>query len=77
MSLKDQATRLRAYCTAHGAKIVAIESDEGVSGKVPPSRRVGLSRALAMIRAGEADGLLVLELDRLSRTVRDVLDLVR
>ena len=39
---------------------------------------VPLSRAVALqaLRRGEADGLVAVKLDRLSRTTRDVLDLV-
>ncbi len=47
----------------------------GVSGK-SLSGRGGLQQVLAALRAGEADGLVVAKLDRLSRSVRDVLDLV-
>ena len=76
VSLKAQRERLAAYCTAHDAELVALESDEAISGKVPPTKRPGLARALERIRSGEAGGLLVLRLDRLSRSTRDMLDLV-
>ena len=76
VSLDAQRERLKAYALAHGAELLAIESDEGVSRKVSPEKRPGLTTALTRVRAGEADGLLVLKLDRLSRTTRDVLDLV-
>lgn len=59
-----------------GAELLALERDSGVSGKVAPSERPGLLRALGAVRGGAADGLLVLKLDRLSRSTRDVLDLV-
>jgi len=76
VSLDAQRERISAYCTAHGLQLIAIESDAGLSGKVPPSQRPGLCAALHAIRAGEAEGLLVLKLDRLSRATRHVLDLV-
>jgi site-specific DNA recombinase len=76
VSLDAQRERLAAYALAHNAELIAIESDEAVSGKVSPEKRSGLATALARIRSGEAEGLLVLKLDRLSRTTRDVLDLV-
>ncbi|MCS5637955.1 MAG: recombinase family protein [Myxococcota bacterium] len=53
-----------------------IEADEGISGSKAPSKRPGLSSALARLDSGEAEGLLVLKLDRLSRSTRDVLNLV-
>lgn len=76
VSLKAQRGRLAAYCKAHGHQLVRVETDDGVSGNVPPEKRAGLARALAALRAREADGILVLKLDRLSRRVRDVLDLI-
>ncbi len=76
VSLDAQRERLEAYALAHNAELLAIESDEGISGKVSPEKRLGLAAALARIRADEAEGLLVLKLDRLSRTTRHVLDLV-
>ena len=76
VSLGAQQERLRAYVVAHEAELVGLEVDAGISGKVGPCGRPGLARVLAALRDGEADGLLVLKLDRLSRSTRDVLDLV-
>ena len=76
VSLRAQRDRLGAYCAAHGHNLARVESDDGVSGKVAPKRRRGLSAALRAVQRGDAVGLLVLKLDRLSRTTRDVLDLV-
>lgn len=75
VSLDAQRTRLRAYAKAHGHQLVRIEVDDGVSGKVKPLKRTGLSAALASVRGREADGLVFLKLDRLSRSVRHVLDI--
>ena len=76
VSLASQRARLKAYAMAHDAKLVGIEADEGISGSKAPSKRPGLSSALARLDSGEADGLLVLKLDRLSRSTRDILNLV-
>ena len=76
VSLEAQRERVAAYALAHGAELVGIEADEGVSGGVDPTKRPGLSRVLEQLAAGEADGLVVLKLDRLSRSTRDVLELV-
>ena len=76
VSMDAQRKRLAAFCTAQGCELVAIETDNGASGSLAPSKRPGLARALARIRSGEADGLLALKLDRISRSTRDVLDLV-
>lgn len=75
VSLEAQEDRIRAWATAYGHTLVGVESDPGVSGAVAPHKRPGLAKVLAAIRAGEVDGLVVYKLDRLSRSVRDILDL--
>lgn len=74
ISLATQRRRLNAYATAVGARLVGIETDVA-SGATPPAKRPGAAQALARVARGEATGLLVCSLDRLSRGVRDVLDL--
>jgi DNA invertase Pin-like site-specific DNA recombinase len=76
VSMEAQRKRLDAYCTAQGYELIGIESDNGTSGSVAPGKRPGLARALALVRKGEADGLLALKLDRISRNARDMLELV-
>lgn len=75
VSLAAQEERIRAYCLAQGHDVTII-GDEGVSGTTAPDSRPGLARALSMLRAGEAEGLVFLRLDRLTRSVRDLLALV-
>jgi len=71
-----QRKRLKAYATAMDYQLVAIEEEpNGMSGKVSPMKRPGLRRALETIARGDADGLAFVKLDRLSRSVRHVLDL--
>jgi len=77
-SLDAQEHRIRAYCEAHGHELVRVERDAGASGSTVD--RPGLSRSLAATggraRSREAEGIVAVKLDRLSRTTRDVLDLV-
>jgi len=75
ISLDAQRHRIRAYCDAHGLALVGIEADEGLSAK-RTSNRPALQRALEALKKKEAAGLVAVKLDRLSRTTRDVLDLV-
>ena len=75
VSLDAQESRLRAYAEAHDLDLVAVESDAGVSGK-RMANRPALQRALSVLKAGDADGLVVLKLDRLSRSIKDVITLV-
>lgn len=70
VSLEAQRARLHAHCVAHDLELVEIAADEGVSAKT--LERAGLKRALAMLRDGHADALLVPKLDRLTRRVVDL-----
>jgi DNA invertase Pin-like site-specific DNA recombinase len=74
VSLDAQEERLRAYASLYALELVALIRDEGQSAK--SLDRPGLQRALTMLRKGEVDGLLVAKLDRLTRSVRDLGELV-
>lgn len=76
VSLADQRDRLAAYARAQGFALVAIEEDAGLSGGLSPTKRPGLAKALEAVRKGAASGVLVVKLDRLSRSTRDTLALV-
>lgn len=73
-SLEAQRAKLEAYAGAFGIEIVAVCTDAGVSASTLD--RPGLQAALASLKAGDADGLLVVKLDRLSRRLRDMCELV-
>lgn len=75
VSLGAQRAKLQAYAVAMDLELVALEEDAGVSAKSLDGRH-GLSRALAALDAGRADGILVAKLDRLTRSVRDLGHLV-
>jgi site-specific DNA recombinase len=74
VSLDAQRDKLRTYCRIHGIKLIDIKADEGISGGT--LERPGLQAALEMIRRGRANTLIVVKLDRLSRSLRDVCTLV-
>jgi DNA invertase Pin-like site-specific DNA recombinase len=74
VSLEAQRAKLEAYAVAMDLELVAIEEDAGLSAKT--LERPALQRALAMLDAGTAEGLLVAKLDRLTRSVRDLGELV-
>jgi DNA invertase Pin-like site-specific DNA recombinase len=74
VSLDAQRAKLEAYAIAMDLDLVAIETDAGVSAKT--LRRPGLQAALDQLTDGAADGLLVAKLDRLTRSVRDLAELV-
>jgi DNA invertase Pin-like site-specific DNA recombinase len=69
LGLADQEQRIREMAKPHGWKIVQLIRDEGQSaGNLD---RPGLHRALALLAAGRADGLVVAKLDRLTRSTID------
>lgn len=81
VSLDAQRAKLEAYAVAMDLDLVRIEVDAGLSARTldRPARtldRPALDRALTSLRTGEAGALLVVKLDRLTRSVRDLGDLL-
>jgi DNA invertase Pin-like site-specific DNA recombinase len=74
VSLDAQRAKVEAYASLYDVELVEVVVDAGVSAKTLD--RPGLTRALDMLRSGKADALLVVKLDRLTRSVRDLGDLV-
>lgn len=74
VSLDAQRVKLHAYAALFDLELVAIEVDAGESAG--SLERPGLQRALARLDAFEATALVVVKLDRLTRSVRDLCDLV-
>jgi site-specific DNA recombinase len=73
-SLEAQTAKLHAYAAAFDLEIVRIEVDAGASAS--SLDRPALKRALACLDSFEASALLVVKLDRLTRSLRDLADLV-
>ena len=73
LGLEDQEAKVRAYCSLYDLELVAIHRD-AASGK--NMHRPGLQGALAALKNGEVSGLVVAKLDRLTRSVRDMADLL-
>jgi len=70
VSLDAQEAKARSYAELYGLTVVDTIRDEGESAKT--LARPGIQKALGALRAGEADGLLILKLDRLTRSVVDL-----
>ena len=73
--LAAQRRQIQRACTERDWPLVGVESDEGVSAK-STRNRPALARVLDALEAGDADGLIVAKLDRLSRSVRDFCDIL-
>ena len=75
-SLSSQRQRIRAYARAQQWELLQIEVDAAVSGHAAPAERPALTRALAALGSGRADGIAVAALDRLSRNAIETLLLI-
>jgi DNA invertase Pin-like site-specific DNA recombinase len=74
VSLDAQRAKVAAYAELYDLDLVEVVVDAGASAKTLD--RPGLTRALGMLRRGDAEALLVVKLDRLTRSVRDLGELV-
>jgi site-specific DNA recombinase len=70
LSLDAQQAKLTAYAALYELDLVAIEVDAGAGAKT--LQRPALRRALGALKAGKAEALLVVKLDRLTRSVKDL-----
>lgn len=69
VSLPAQLAKTAAYASLYDLEIVETIVDQAKSAK--SLDRPGLQKALGMLKAGMADGLLIVKLDRLTRSVAD------
>ena len=74
VSLDAQRAKVEAYASLYDLDLVAVLVDAGVSAK--SLDRPALAEALSMLDRGDADALLVVKLDRLTRSVKDLGTLV-
>jgi DNA invertase Pin-like site-specific DNA recombinase len=70
VSLDAQRAKVAAYAELYELELVEVVVDAGASAKT--LERDGLQRALGLLRTGRAEALLVVKLDRLTRSVRDL-----
>lgn len=75
VSLDAQRAKIEAWCALHDVQFVGVEVDAGISGKAM-ANRPALQRALDAIRTGRATTLVIVDLSRLTRRTRDLLDVV-
>ena len=74
VSLDAQRAKVTAYAALYDLELVETIVDAGASAKT--LERDGLRRALGLLRSGHAEALLVVKLDRLTRSVKDLGELV-
>lgn len=71
--LDAQRASIEAYCMAMGYELEQIFVDEGESGA--KTERPALQEVLALVSTGEYAGVIVMKLDRLSRKLKDILNM--
>lgn len=73
LGIGAQEVALNEECDRRGWDLCRIFADKGASGSVPPDRRTGLTAAIEMLDRGDADTLVVAKIDRLGRSLLDLL----
>jgi DNA invertase Pin-like site-specific DNA recombinase len=75
VSLDAQVEKIRAMAVVQGGELVEIIIDAGESAK--SLNRPGMTRLEALVDAGQVNAVIIAKLDRLTRSVRDLAELLR
>lgn len=74
-SLPAQRRKLMAYCEAHDWPIVAIYSDEGITGS-SLAKRPQATQMIEDATKNQFENILILKVDRLARNTKDLLTII-
>jgi site-specific DNA recombinase len=74
VSLEAQEAKIRAMATVQGAEIAELIVDGGESAK--NLNRPGMERLLALVDQGKVQTVIIAKLDRLTRSVKDLAELL-
>ena len=74
VSLDAQAEKIRAMAVVHGAQLLDMVEDGGESAK--SLNRPGLQRVLKLVDQRQVQAVIVAKLDRLTRSVKDLCELL-
>jgi site-specific DNA recombinase len=74
ISLEAQAEKIRAMALVQGAELGEIIVESGESAK--SLNRPGMAKLLAMVDGGQVRAVIVAKLDRLTRSVKDLCELL-
>ena len=74
VSLEAQTEKVRAMAVVHGAELTEVVQDGGESAK--SLNRPGVQRVLAMVERRAVQAVIVAKLDRLTRSVKDLCELL-
>lgn len=70
LSLQYQEAKIRAYCEAMDIKLVDVVADAGYSAK--SMNRPAMQGIINQIKSKSVDAVVILKLDRLTRSVKDL-----
>ena len=73
VSLEAQTEKIRAMAVVHGFELIEVVED-GESGK--SLHRSGMQRVLEMVQRREVQAVIIAKLDRLTRSVKDLCELL-
>src|SRR5437867_8602062 len=74
VSLEAQAEKIRAMAVVHGSKLLDLIIDGGEPAK--NLNRPGMTRLLSLVNEGKVDAVIIAKLDRLTRSVKDLAELL-
>src|SRR3984957_19395317 len=74
VSLDAQAEKIKAMAVVHNAELVEIIVDGGESAK--SLQRPGMERLLELVDAKKVQAVIIAKLDRLTRSVKDLCELL-
>ena len=74
VSLEAQTEKIRAMAVVQGAELADVIIDAGESAK--SLNRPGMERLLSLVDAGAVDVVIIAKLDRLTRSVKDLAELL-
>jgi site-specific DNA recombinase len=74
VSLDAQKARIEAYALATGRELDEVVQDQGQSAKT--LLRPGIARIIEGVRCGDIGSVVVLKLDRLTRSTRDLAEML-
>src|SRR6476620_9068823 len=75
VSLEAQAEKIRAMAVVQGVDLAELIIDAGESAK--SLNRPGMARLLALVDAGAVQTVIIAKLDRLTRSVVDLAELLK
>ena len=75
-SVENQRRELEAAAARHGWQIVATFEDAGISGAKGREKRPGLDKLLKAVARREIDMLAAWSVDRLGRSLQDLVGLL-